>query len=646
MSYRLSLGVVLLLLTLVYLAAEGEMGSRADFAYVNPSDIHTLDPARMSWSQDFRVALNLWEGLTTTDPATGLPAEGAAHFPPHISPDELNYTFTLRNDARWSNGAPVTAADFLRGWRRAMEPGTAADYTFLFTEHIAGAAEYVHWRREAVAVLTALKRRADGWALDATQTQAIADAPLVRDALMTLGVQTDALTDRLRHSAGAALEIGDKGRDLDWSAIHATAHAIHAAATDERFAKVGIEARDDRTLAVRLVRPCPYFLDLTAFPALLPCHESIEMLRERYGHFPITAEGLIAYDPQWTKPQYRRNHYPGLITNGPYRLADWRFKRRARMEVNPFSRFAAEIPCRTIDMLVIPNLNAAYMAYEAGEVDFLPALEVSYSHELARLAQSGARPDFRLTPTLATFYFFFNCADARVDGVANPFTDPRVRKAFCLAVDREAVVTRVLGRGDRPARTFVPPDLIPHYQSPAGLSQDITAARQFLAEAGYEGGTGFPAVELLHVAADEKLCQAVARMWRDALGVSVTLRSKESKTFAADRAARRFFIARGNWYGDYFDPATFLDCFRSGDGHNAGGYATPRYDKLLSQAASARGAERFDLLRQAEAVLIEQDAALLPILHYTSLLAIQPYVSGLEPNPRLRFSFRHVQVAR
>lgn len=646
MSYRLSFAVFLLLVAFVYVSGPGQREPRADFVYVNPSDIHTLDPARMSWSQDFRVALNLWEGLTTTDPSSGLPIEGAANFPPDISPDALEYTFTLRDDASWSNGDAVTSADFVRGWRRAMEPGTAADYTFLFTEHIDGAAEYVQWRREAVTVLTALKRRADGWALDAAQAAAIANAPLVNNALMASSFPADTSTDQRRHKGDSALEIGPGGREPDWSAIHATAHAIHAAAMDKRFAKVGVESRDDRTLVIRLARPCPYFLDLTAFPAFLPCHESIETLRERHNDSPITAEGLVAYDPQWTKPQYRRAAYPGLITNGPYRLAEWRFKRHARLEVNPYSRFANQVDCRTVDMLVIPNLNAAYMAYEAGEVDFLPALEVSYSHELVRLSKSGARSDFHLTPTLATFYFFFNCAESFVDGVANPFVDPRVRRAFCLAADRETVVSHVLARGDRPAQTLVPPGLIPGYESPTGLGQDSVEARRLLAEAGYQGGAGFPPVELLHLSADEKMCQAMARMWRDVLGVSVSLRSKESKTFAADRAAQRFFIARGNWYGDYFDPATFLDCFRSGDGHNAGGYAAPRFDALLAKAAVASAAERFKLLRHAETVLVEEDAALLPILHYTSLLAIQPNVSGLEPNPRLRFSFRHVRVTR
>ena len=73
--------------------------SPADFTYVNPSGIHTLDPVRMSWTPDFRVALNIWEGLTSWDPRTLTPIAGAAEYPPRISPDGLVYTFTIRDNA-------------------------------------------------------------------------------------------------------------------------------------------------------------------------------------------------------------------------------------------------------------------------------------------------------------------------------------------------------------------------------------------------------------------------------------------------------------------------------------------------------------------------------------------------------------------
>lgn len=561
----------------------------ADFRYANTSDIHTLDPARMSWTQDLRVALNLWEGLTSYDPQTGQAAEGAAYFPPEVSADGLSYTFHLRPDARWSNGDRVTAADFIRGWRRAMEPGTAADYSFYFTDYIEGARAYVTWRYEAVQSLSRLSN------------------PNERAAAL----------DR------------------------------HAKELDARFAQVGLSAPDDHTLVVRLVRPCPYFVDLVSFPTFSPIHRSIELLRERYAGTPLTAQGLVVYDPQWTKPGPGRNGYPGLITNGAYRLADWRFKQRLRMEANPYSRHFETIACRAVDMVVYPDANTALVAYEAGDLEFLPDADVPYAHALCALAQSGQRPDIHLCPLLATYFFNFNCRPELPDGRDNPFADPRVRRAFSLAVDRQAIAGRVRQRGDRVARSFVPADAIAGYEPPAGLPYDPAAARILLAEAGYAGGVGFPRVTLLYTPNDEKVCQAVARMWELELGVAMDLQCKESKTFAEDKASHRFMIARANWYADYNDPTTFLDCLTTGNGNNDSAYASAAYDALMQAAAAeADPATRLTLLAQAERIIVEEDCPILPILHYATPLAIKPYVRGLRPNPRLVFPFRHVSIER
>lgn len=623
------------LLALVGLFALFGLGGReprADFRYVNTSDIHTLDPARMSWMQDFRVALNIWEGLTTSDPRTTEPRAGAAYFPPAISDDGLTYTFTIREDARWSNGDLVTAADFIRGWRRAIEPGSAGDYAFMFTDYVEGAEEYASWRRGEVEVLTALWRARDGRGIDGGQVRVLRRNRGFRQTQRDL-LQSDpqAPTAPLSHEGSNYIRL---------DSLHDAQLKVHAKEVEEQFAKVKVAALNDRTLEVRLRRPCSFFLDLTASPALLPCHASIERLRESHAGTPLTAQGLVVYDPQWTKPDYRANGYPGLITNGAFRLADWRFKRRARMVANGFHRMAATMPCKTVDMLVFDDMSAALTAYEAGDVDFIPGVEVSYDHEIARLGRSGARPDFVPCPVLATFFLNFNCGSDTVEGIPNPFRDARVRRAFTLATDRRSLVEDVMQRGDRVAGAFVPPGGMPGYESPSGLTFDGEQARALLAEAGFAGGSGMPRVELLHVATDQRLCQALAHMWQSNLGVQVELRVQESKTFAAERAEHRFMIARGNWYADYLDPGTFLDGLITGNGNNDSGYSCPEFDQLMAAAHAATDrAERLRLLHQAETLIIAQDAPILPILHYVQTLAIQPRVRGLYPNPRMRFSF-------
>jgi oligopeptide transport system substrate-binding protein len=356
---------------------------------------------------------------------------------------------------------------------------------------------------------------------------------------------------------------------------------------------------------------------------------------------------LVVYDPQWTKPDYHSNDYPGLVSNGPYTLADWTFKRRARLRVNPYFREADQITCRTIDMLEYDNISASIMAYEAGDVDFLTDMSVPYDHELARLSRSGGRPDFHSCVLSATYFLSFNCISQVVGGRSNPFVDRRVRKAFTLAVDRERIVENVLKRGDAVAHSFVPPGAIPGYVPPIGLRRDVNEARRLLAEAGYAEGAGLGPIELLYVPSDERVCQALARMWEEALGVRVELRSQESKTFAEEKAHQRFMIARGNWYADYNDPTTFLDCLGTGNGNNDSGYSNPRYDELLAAASVAtEPSARAELLRKAESIIVEEDCPILPILHYSETLAIKPYVKGLHPNARLWFPFRYVTIER
>jgi oligopeptide transport system substrate-binding protein len=105
-------------------------------------EIKTLDPGRMSWMNDIRVAMALWEGLTAYDPETLAPVPGIAETW-ELSPDKKTYTFHLRKNARWSNGDPVTANDFLFAWKRVLTPSTGADYIGLF-KGILGAEDYTN----------------------------------------------------------------------------------------------------------------------------------------------------------------------------------------------------------------------------------------------------------------------------------------------------------------------------------------------------------------------------------------------------------------------------------------------------------------------------------------------------------------------
>ena len=90
----------------------------------------TLDPALATDHASVQIAMQLFEGLTEIDDA-GEPAPlGAEKW--DVADDGRTFTYTLRGDRLWSDGTPVTAADYVWAWRRAIDPRTASDYASLF----------------------------------------------------------------------------------------------------------------------------------------------------------------------------------------------------------------------------------------------------------------------------------------------------------------------------------------------------------------------------------------------------------------------------------------------------------------------------------------------------------------------------------
>ncbi|MBM3987219.1 MAG: peptide ABC transporter substrate-binding protein [Planctomycetes bacterium] len=100
---------------------------RADFAFTGGGEIRSLDPHGVTGVPEGRVIALLYEGLVARNPHTLATEPGAAESW-NVSPDGRTYTFTLRADARWSNGDPLLAADFEWSFRRMLEPATACEY--------------------------------------------------------------------------------------------------------------------------------------------------------------------------------------------------------------------------------------------------------------------------------------------------------------------------------------------------------------------------------------------------------------------------------------------------------------------------------------------------------------------------------------
>lgn len=369
---------------------------------------------------------------------------------------------------------------------------------------------------------------------------------------------------------------------------------------------VGVHAIDSKTVRVELEHPTPFFLDLCAFQTLAV----------------VPRKMIEKYGDDWMRAR-------PLPTSGPYLLDQWRLNDKIRLVKNPYYWDAANTKSDVIDLLPISAASTALNLYQAGDVDVIWDRD-NLPYELTDILSK--RPDFHTFPYLATY--FIRCNTTRP-----PFNDARVRKAFALTIDKRRLVERFLPGGEEPADHFVPNGTA-NYDPAPGLGYDPDLARKLLAEAGYPGGKGFPSVSYLIDAASGggqihvKLGVEMQHMWEEQLGVRVEIRQMEKRVYLVAQNRLDYDLTRSSWIGDYNDPNTFLDLFRSDNGNNRTGWKNPRYDELTDRANDEVDLhKRAELLREAETILVRDEAPIIPVYFNVGFTYFNPAkIKGIYPN--------------
>jgi oligopeptide transport system substrate-binding protein len=109
-------------------AASPKLNSTQEVTYNLQTEPETIDPAKSTGITEMTVELACFEGLMRIGP-NDIPTYGVAS-KYTVSKDGLTYTFNLRKNAKWSNGDPVTAKDFVYAWQRALSPQLASEYAY------------------------------------------------------------------------------------------------------------------------------------------------------------------------------------------------------------------------------------------------------------------------------------------------------------------------------------------------------------------------------------------------------------------------------------------------------------------------------------------------------------------------------------
>lgn len=356
---------------------------------------------------------------------------------------------------------------------------------------------------------------------------------------------------------------------------------------------VGVRALDEVTLEVELERPTGYFLHLVAHGPT----------------YPVPRHVVEAHGETWTEVRK-------IVTNGPFKLESWQLGESIVLVRNPeyHGRFRGNL--QRVELSLLEDPSETMEMYETDGLDILDLWGLS-PLEMDRARQRHAG-EYVSVPRLATGF-------VGVDLSRPPFDDPRVRRAFSLATDRETLADVVLRGYCFPATGGVVPPGMPGHSPGIGLPYDPDRACQLLAEAGYPGGRDFPVVDLLvpSFPAFSLGSEYLQAKWRENLGAEIAWEAMEWGMFLdrLDREPPHMFALA--WGADYPDPDYFLsvDFLRERTG-----WRNEAYDRLMEQAKRITDQEeRMKLYGQADRILVE-DAAIIPLTYDRSHLLVKPWV--------------------
>ncbi|MDO8613851.1 MAG: peptide ABC transporter substrate-binding protein [Dehalococcoidia bacterium] len=378
----------------------------------------------------------------------------------------------------------------------------------------------------------------------------------------------------------------------------------------------GIEVVEDYTLRITIDAPKSYFLAKLTYPT------AFVVDRREVG------DSTCFSNTEWTlKPN----------GTGPFMLEEWQLVQRIVLTPNP--GFHLEPKPSLAKVTYVLAGGSPLVMYENDEID-ITGVGIN-DIERIRDPSEPLNAEFTESPSLDTYYIGFNTQEP-------PFDDPKVRRAFAMAIDKQVLAEVVLKELVVPAKGVLPPGMPGFNDGLEGIPFNPDGARELLDDAGGPGSLGD--ISLLSSgrgASVGPIIEALQAMWEQNLGVTVEVDQEEFGLFLRDLDDGNFTMFDLGWVADYVDPQNFLDIkFHSGSPNNEMKYSNPDVDELLEEARTEQDEPtRLDLYRQAEEVIVE-DAAWIPLYHGKSNALIKPDVEGYFIPPFVVPNLRYVSVTR
>ncbi|MBD8070755.1 peptide ABC transporter substrate-binding protein [Bacillus sp. PS06] len=396
-----------------------------------------------------------------------------------------------------------------------------------------------------------------------------------------------------------------------YSFIFVTANLKNAEAImneEAEAADLGVKAIDDKTLEVTLEAPNPLLETLLTFATFLPQNQ--KFVEEQGDQYALEAENILA--------------------NGPFKLVEWKQEQSWKLEKNPEYWDAASVKLDEVNVYVVKDPATGANLFESNTID-----RVTLSTSL--VDQYSGSEELQINKQAGIVFLRFNHNHPVL-------SNENVRRAVGMAIDRAGLTDVILKDGSTPLYGVVPEGF---YYSPDGkdyreLNGDINTGTIEEAQALFEQGLSEAGVEDLTVSINiadseemKKTAEYLQAQLQDNLpGFTLELKAVPFAQRLEIEKAVDYDLSLSTWGPDYSDPMTYLDMWLKGGSANRMDYHNPDLDALVNEARAETDKDaRFEMLLGIEKILLEEDAAIVPLYQSGEAVLQRSKIKGLVQHP-------------
>lgn len=418
-------------------------------------------------------------------------------------------------------------------------------------------------------------------------------------------------SDDVLYTVDSMLDPERAALNTDWMNMIAGAQDV-LDGNSETVEGKGIIIHDDNNFDIVLEDSYSPFLATLSVPGWsILNREACEEADEAGGGPSVTKFGN---DPEYT------------VGCGPFILKEWVLNDHVYLEANP-DYWQGAPAIEGVVIKVIPDADTEKMLFESGQTDIFD-LDVA-RHLIPEYQESEEWSDNIVPKTVLGVTYL------AINENIEPFDDVNVRKALQMAIDKETIIEEMYSGTAVPANGIYPTGLIGYNEDLEEIPYDPEGAKELLAEAGYPDGFD---MTIATTANDDQATTdlvAIIQQQFAEIGVNVTIDQMDEASWYDVRATGELPMYMATWYADINDPDNFIYTFFSDDStvtRSFNYYNTEAMDRIEAARHMTDEDARVKEYQDLEKLVIQDDAAWIPLWHAEKVRLVQHRVKGFVPH--------------